>query len=250
MPKTKIFRDITEIDPYATCISLEIPQMFSCSVCCEKYKNVVTHTRKKRKEERCKSERNKCKQLWHNVVLKTANLTDGEILKRRLQCRFLNLELKEDVHLRKEPMRKVTSNESTMKEPTTNELNTHENIDTGNCCGAPKMLALSSESPDNTNIFTHGKNCHIDVSQSQPESALEETPAATQTGSEHVLAKENNNDVSEAQNVTPEKKESHLFQRVAKRRLSSLEKDANRWREMKKAMKRKNMLVQTLAESL
>ena len=137
-----------------------------------------------------------------------------------------------------------------MTEPTTNELNTHENIDTGNCCGAPKMLALSSESPDNTNIFTHGKNSHINVSQSQPESALEETPAATQTGSEHVLAKENNNDVSEAQNVTPEKKESHLFQRVAKRRLSSLEKDANRWREMKKVMKRKQYVSTDIGRKL
>ena len=59
MPKTKKLRDLSEIDPYATCISLEIPQMFSCSVCYDKYKNVLAHTRKKRKEERCKSERNK-----------------------------------------------------------------------------------------------------------------------------------------------------------------------------------------------
>ena len=53
--KDKKFRDLSEIDPYATCISLEIPQMFSCSVCYDKYKNVLAHTRKKRKEERCKS---------------------------------------------------------------------------------------------------------------------------------------------------------------------------------------------------
>ena len=148
-------------------------------------------------------------------------------------------------------------------------------VETGNCCGAPKMLALIGGTPDNTDILMHGKNCHIDLSESQTESALEQTPAATQTGLAHVLA--NQDEISEAEvqtpaatqaglvhvlenqdgieaqvdpNVTPEKNDDHLFERVAKRRLSALEKDANRWREMKKAMKRKKYVSTDIGRKL
>ena len=104
-----------------------------------------------------------------------------------------------------------------MKEPTSNESTTQTKAKTGNCCGAPKMLLLISETLDDTNILTHGNNCHIDLSESQPESALEQTPATTQTGLVHVLA--NQDGISEAQadpGVTSEKNDNHLSERVAK----------------------------------
>lgn len=256
MPKRKDRRHVSTIDPYATCVTLSLPQEIACSVCYDKL-DCLTATRKRKKEERCKSACAKCKQLWNTKILKLDHLTDGEIFNSRRQCNYLNLAVKDvtlvEVHSKSE----------------------REMGDTGNCCGAPKMLALIGETPDNTDILTHGKNCHIDLSESQTESALDQTPAATQTGLAHVLA--NQDEISEAevqtpaetqaglvhvlenqdgieaqvdQNVTLEKNDDHLFERVAKRRLSALEKDANRWREMKKAMKRKNMLAQTLAESL
>ena len=86
MPKTlKKYMHVSEIPPYATRIVLDILKQFSCSICNEKYDDVHTHRRKKKKGERCKSQHNQCKQLWDSAGWTKTMLTDGEKLKCRLQ---------------------------------------------------------------------------------------------------------------------------------------------------------------------
>ena len=79
MPKaSKQKRHVSTIPPQSTCVSFEIPQNFACSICYDSM-NPLMHQLKKRKQERCKSERRKCKKLLDVALLDKTNLTEGEI---------------------------------------------------------------------------------------------------------------------------------------------------------------------------
>ena len=84
-------KHVSTIPAQSTFISLVIPRNLVCSICHATLDPLV-HRKNKRKEEKCKSERKKCKQLWDIVMQTKDRLTDGEIKNIRLQCRYLRLE--------------------------------------------------------------------------------------------------------------------------------------------------------------
>ena len=76
-------------DPFDTCISLKFSEEIACSVC-KPATDKLTHRRKKKKTERCKSERRQCKRLWEQCLKSIDSLTDGKIKNGRIQANLLS----------------------------------------------------------------------------------------------------------------------------------------------------------------
>ena len=108
------------------------------------------------------------------------NLTDGEVIKRRLQCRFLNLELKDNTCDAVEDISK--------KDRKRESSEMLASIEKGSNCCAHRTLALHNVTEHDTNICKHGKNCHIDRIASHPKFASTQTPGAEQACSKELLA--------------------------------------------------------------
>ena len=157
MPKSSDrIRHISTIPPHSTCCTLEFPQAFGCSICRHRL-GPLAQTRKKRKAERCKNQRQKCKQLWDVAMLRDSKLTTGEVKISRLQCRFLKLSV--------------------------TDLNKH--------CDVQKMLDLDDSSAQETNIFSHGNSHSIYTSDELPPLPVDDRVEAQQMCSESVLPGDN-----------------------------------------------------------
>ena len=215
MPKSvDRIRHILTIPPHSTCCTLGFPQKFGCSVCLPRL-DPLARKRKKKKEERCKNQWQKCKQLWDVATLRNSKLTTGEVKLSRLQCRFLNINV--------------------------TDLNKH--------CDVQKMLDLDDSSAQETNIFSHGISHSIYTSDELPPLPVADRVEAQQMCSESVLPGDNSR-VSMTPTPTEfsyppkpsTKQEVHsefLYSRVSKKKLGELERHGNLWNKILKGINRK-----------
>ena len=209
------------VEPYDTCVSLQFPMDIACSICAPSL-DILSHKRKKRKTERIKSVRRKCKRLWETCVRNINSLTAGEIKLGNIQSRMLSV--KSDHKLVYEKLSRKRSHDAS--NPLVKEAKSNPPTD------------VNKNSMHGISHFLNNKN---DV---HPLSLWNDGTGTQQMCSQEELPKSNSND----ENLEPLKpntpndgagtqnteKSKCIYEKISKKRLHELKRDAKLWRNMKK----------------
>ena len=90
--RSKIDISVSDINSNSTCSKLNLPFDLACYHCKEKLDPLINRrVNKKQKTERQKSQRNKCQQLWDNYWVNLNNVTNGQLMKHRVQRSYLGI---------------------------------------------------------------------------------------------------------------------------------------------------------------